>query len=352
MKVAVVRNREDSGVINRFGQPCPEVYGERTVQMVADAFAERAHEVEVLEGDKTLLAELERFMPPDTDGLPTGIVFNMAYGIQGECRYTHIPAMLEMAGVPYTGSGPLGHALALDKVITKILIREAGVRTPNFLVAHSADVDLGGLKFPLVIKPRHESTSYGLHLVTNREEAAGAIATVVDEYQQEALVEEYIHGREFCIGMIGNDPIEFLPLVESDFGDKQNRLVTWADKFMQSDCEPEKICPPAVSEVLAKALRDVSVASFRACHCRDFARVDLRVDENDNPYVLEINSMASLGRTGSYVLAAQTAGYDFAALVNRILDETHQRYFGSPAPGPNRSVAMPVSEKFAALAAA
>lgn len=332
MKVAIVRNREDSGVINRFGQPSPEVYGERTVQMVAAAFAGRGHTVRVLEGDKTLLAELEAFMPPDADGLPTGIVFNMAYGIQGECRYTHVPAMLEMAGVPYTGSGPLGHTLALDKVITKILIREAGVPTPNFRVAASADADLYCLKFPLVIKPRHESTSYGLSLANNASEAASAITTVVEEYQQEALVEEYIHGREFCVGMVGNDVIEFLPLVESDFGDRKNRLVTWADKFMQSDCEPEKICPPQVSDELAERLRDVSLAAFRACHCKDFARVDLRVDEYGDPYVLEINSMASLGRTGSYILAAQTAGYDFAALVNRILDETHRRYFGCTAP--------------------
>lgn len=330
MKVAVVRNLEATGVINRFGQPSPEVYGERTVQRVADAFRSRGYEVVVLEGDKTLLRELEAFMPPDADGLPTGMVFNMAYGIQGECRYTHVPATLEMAGVPYTGSAPLGHALALDKVITKILIREAGVPTPNWVVAASSDVDLSGLKFPLVIKPRHESTSYGLHLVNDAAEAAAAIANVIDEYQQEALVEEYVDGREFCVGLIGNDPVEFLPLVESDFGEGRTRLVTWADKFMQSNCEPEKICPPVVSEVLVKALHDVSLASFRACHCRDFARVDLRVDHNGNPYVLEINSMASLGLTGSYILAAQMAGYDFDMLMNRILDEAHRRYFGSP----------------------
>ena len=352
MRVAVVRNREDTGVINRFGQPSPEVYGERTVQMVADAFSSRGHEAKVLEGDKTLLAELESFMPADADGLPTGMVFNMAYGIQGECRYTHIPAMLEMAGVPYTGSGPLGHALALDKVITKILIREAGVPTPNWVVANQSDVDLSGLKFPLVIKPRHESTSYGLHLVNNAEDAAAAITNVVEEYQQAALVEEYIDGREFCVGMVGNDPIDFLPLVESDFGEGRARLVTWADKFMQSNCEPEKICPPVVSEVLAKALRDVSVASFRACHCRDFARVDLRVDANGNPYVLEINSMASLGRTGSYILSAETAGYDFPTLINRILDEAHQRYFGCNVPRQELVAATSKEDEEMALQAA
>jgi D-alanine-D-alanine ligase len=332
MKVAVVRNREFTGVINRFGQVTPEVYGNRTVMMVADALNASGYDVAVFEGDKTLLEELEKFMPTDADGQPTGMVFNMAYGIQGECRYTHVPAMLEMAGVPYTGSSPFGHALALDKVVTKILMQQAGVPTPRFAVMSAAADRADGLRFPLVIKPRHESTSYGLHLVYNSEELTNAVASVVDEYQQEALVEEYIHGREFCVGLIGNDEVEFLPIVESDFGDRDVRLVTWADKFMQSNCEPEKICPAVVSERLAAKLRQISLATFRACHCKDFSRVDIRVDVDENPYVLEINSMASLGRTGSYVLAASTAGYDFAAMINRIIDEAHRRYFGAPAP--------------------
>jgi D-alanine-D-alanine ligase len=338
MRVAVVCNRDFDGVINRFGQASPEVYGERTVQMVVESLGAAGHEVVLLEGDKTLLTRLEEFMPADSDGQPTGIVFNMAYGIQGECRYTHVPAMLEMAGVPYTGSGPFGHALALDKVITKILMQHAGIPTPRFVIT-SGTIEAGlssdtraCLKFPLVIKPRHESTSYGLHLAYNAEEAAAAVASVVEQYQQDALVEEYIDGREFCVGLIGNEEIEFLPIIESDFGGRETRIVTWADKFMQSDCEPEKICPARVDENLAARLREISLATFRACHCKDFARVDIRVDADDTPYVLEINSMASLGRTGSFVLAAQTAGYDFAAMINRILDEAHSRYFGAPAP--------------------
>lgn len=332
MRVAVVRNREFTGTINRFGQISPEVYGNGTVSMVAEVLTQSGHDVEVFEGDKTLLEQLETFMPADADGQPTGLVFNMAYGIQGECRYTHVPAMLEMAGVPYTGSSPFGHALALDKVVTKILMQHAGIPTPRFAVMSTAAERIDGLRFPLVIKPRHESTSYGLHLVNNFEELANAVASVVEEYQQEALVEEYVHGREFCVGLIGNDEVEFLPLVESDFGARNVRLVTWADKFMQSNCEPEKICPAVVNEGLAAKLREISLATFRACHCKDFARVDIRVDEDENPYVLEINSMASLGRTGSYVLAASTAGYDFAAMINRIVSEAHRRYFGVASP--------------------
>src|SRR5262249_31858712 len=177
-------------------------------------------------------------MPPDEEGLPTGMVFNMAYGIQGQCRYTHVPAMLELAGVPYTGSSPLGHALALDKVITKTLIQKVGVPTPNFRVMSKPGESIDGLRFPLVVKPRHKSTSYALLLVNNLDELHAAVRSVTADYEQDALVEEYIEGREICVAMLGNDQMEFFPLVESDFGDRQSRLITWADKFHKRADEP------------------------------------------------------------------------------------------------------------------
>ena len=126
MKVAVVHNRDNSGVINHFGQICPEKYGEKAINAVVGALQRAGHDVLLCEGDTTLFQALDEFMPTGPECEPTGMVFNMAYGIQGNCRYTHVPAMLEMAGVPYTGSDPLGHALALDKVITKDLLRQAG----------------------------------------------------------------------------------------------------------------------------------------------------------------------------------------------------------------------------------
>src|ERR1035437_9104335 len=179
MKVAVVRNRSRDGVINLFGQPCPEVYGKKAVQMTIDALREAGHTVAVLEGDKTLFAKLEEFMPPDADGRPAGMVFNMAYGVQGKSRYTHVPALLEMAGVPYTGGDPLGHAIALDKVVTKIQIRDPGVPTPNYKVVTADEMHNTGLRFPLGVKPRHESTSYGLRLVETPAELQEAVLAVV-----------------------------------------------------------------------------------------------------------------------------------------------------------------------------
>ena len=272
-------------------------------------------------------------MPPDGQGRPSGMVFNMAYGIQGECRYTHIPAMLELAGIPYTGSSPLGHALALDKVITKDLIRAANVPTPDYAVLSRPDHPVQRLRFPVVVKPRHESTSFGLKLVADPKDLPAAVEGIVEVYKQDALVEEYIDGREVCVGLLGNgEAQETLALVEQDFGDRPLRLVTHDDKYHKGPAEPEKICPAPLAPALAEQLRRISRETFRACHLRDYARVDLRIDSAGRPYVLEINSMASLGGGGSYVLAAARTGYDFAPLVNRILDVAHERYFGVPAP--------------------
>ena len=339
MRVAVVWNSDNSKVINRFGQPCPERYGLKAVTNVMAALREAGHEVVLCEADKDLLTELEDFMPPDAQGRPTGMVFNMAYGIQGGCRYVHVPAMLEMAGVPYTGSGPLGHALALDKVITKQLIRDAGVPTPNFRVMRSGDEDVDGLRFPVVVKPRHESTSFGLQLVHESAGLRPAVQAIVARYEQDALVEEYIDGREICVALLGNAELLPLPLVEQDFGERETRLVTWEDKTHKgAAAEPQKLCPAPVDAVLAASLRDISAATFHACHCRDYGRVDIRIDQSGQPYVLEINSMAALGMGASYVFAAKAAGLDFAALVIRILDVAHRRYFGTrlPAGAENR----------------
>jgi len=333
VKVAVVcNNPHDNGVITAFGRRCPEVYGANTVNLVVESLRQGGHDVLRCAGDKTLLSSLEGWMPTSDDGAPGGIVFNMAYGIQGDCRYTHVPAMLEMAGVPYTGSNPLGHALALDKVITKDLIRAAGVPTPNYRVKRTGDTNFDGLRFPLVVKPRHESTSFGLQLACDPQDAAEAVSGIVERYQQDALVEEYVDGREICVGLLGNDALEYLPLVEHDFRGRALRVVTGDDKYHRSIVEPAKVCPAPVDGSLLQRLHDVSAATFHACHCRDYARVDIRVDAEGTPWVLEINSMASLGTGGSYVLAARTANYSYGDLVNRIVDVAHQRYFGSPAP--------------------
>jgi D-alanine-D-alanine ligase len=362
MKIAVVHNGNHAGIVARFGRPCPERYSLRHVNLVADSLRSVGHTVEVLEADTRLFDQLRTFattggplfvdLPTGQEGnepgatpfdhLPTAVVFNMAYGIQGDARYTHLPGMLELAGIPYTGSSPLGHALALDKVITKILMLDAGVPTPAYRVLgdihnpHAATAGVAGLRYPLIVKPRHESTSYGLRLVHDQTELDAAVAAIVQTYQQTALVEEYIDGREVCIGILGNDPVEFLPPVELDFGDRGLRLMTWDDKYHKRMDEPRKVCPAPLSSDMVQHLNQLALATFRACHLRDYARVDIRIDPQGRPFVLEVNSMASLGDGGSYVTAAKAAGYTFATLAQRIVEVAYQRHIDmairTPAP--------------------
>ncbi|SIT54665.1 conserved hypothetical protein [Mesorhizobium prunaredense] len=328
MRVAIVWNHDHTGVINRFGQPCQEEYRRETAESVLAALQEGGHETLLCEGDKGLLATLERFMSPDPQAIPSGMVFNMAVGIQGECRQSHVPAMLEMAGIPYTGSGPLGHALALDKVITKRLIRESGVPTPNFRVMRRGTESPGDLRFPVVVKPRHESDTCGVQLVDEPAQLEHAVEVIVTQFAQDALVEEYIEGREVTIALLGNEGTEVLPIIEYDFGEREIRHLT-------RETTTRMICPAQIESNLAMILRDISVATFRACQCRDYARVDLRIDRSGRPFVLEINSIPALCPssadplgTSCLPLAAMSAGYSFSSLVNRMLEIAHARYFG------------------------
>lgn len=321
MRIAVVRNDKRDGVIAPIGRPSPERYGRTTVNRVVASLCELGHTVACLEGDTTLFTELERFLQGDgNDGtVEPGLVLNMAYGIQGDDRYTHVPAMLEMAGVPYTGASPLGHGVSLDKVIAKVLMAEAGVATPRFAVMTLPGEPLGELRFPLIVKPRHESTSYGLSLVHDRAELDAAVSAIVLRHRQGALVEEYIDGREICIGLLGNGPPQLLPAVELDFRDRDLRLMTKQDKFHDSGDEPTKICPAPLEPELLRRAQEMALATFEACHARDYARVDIRLGA-DGPSVLEINSMASLGGGGSFVCAAQAAGLTFTGLIERIVE--------------------------------
>ncbi|MBY3468755.1 ATP-grasp domain-containing protein [Rhizobium laguerreae] len=333
MLIAVVCNSKFTGVINRFGQPYPQPPQPwppegRIVDNVLAALREGGHETLLCQGNKTLLAALEQFMPPDPlTGRPSGMVFNLAEGIQGEYRFTHVPAMLEMAGVPYTGSSPLGHGLTDDKVISKMLMRDSGVPTPNFRVMRRGTESTGDLQFPLVVKPRHEDNSFGLRVVHDAAQLRPAIEMIDTQYAQDSLVEEYIEGREINVALLGNEDLDVFPLVEHDLAQLDTKILTWEAKYLTA-AQPPKICPAIIGSRLEALLREISIATFHACQCRDYARVDLRIDRSGKPFVLEINSMPGLSRNSPYVLAAMAAGHSYSSSINGILDVAHNRYFG------------------------
>jgi len=255
-----------------------------------------------------------------------GIVFNMAYGIQGESRYTHIPSLLEMLGIPYVGSSPSGHTLALDKVLTKIIWKNNSLPTPEFWAFNSPKENISKVKYPVIVKPKMESVSFGLKVVYNDDDLREAIRFIVTEFEQQALVEQFIRGREFIVGLLGNSPVETFPVLEIDLDDDPDAIQTVDDKKTNPR---KKICPAKISPELAEKMQKISIEAFKALNLRDFSRVDIRLDEDDNIYLLEINSMASLGETGSYVASAKVAGYNFETLANKMLDVASVRYFAN-----------------------
>jgi len=324
MKVAIIYNKDLTGVLNKFGMQNKEFYSEKNVQRVANCLERGGHNTRVIDGNMFVIERLQHFMPKAIDGDQMGMVFNMAYGIQGESRYTHLPSLLEMLGIPYVGSTPSGHAIALDKVMTKVVWQNNGLPTPDFWVFNTADDDLTDVRYPVIVKPKMESVSFGLRVVYKEDDLREAIHFIVTEFQQQALVEQFIPGREFAVGLLGNSPIEAFPVLEFDLEGDPNAIQTEENKKKQPK---QKVCPADLPAETAEQMIEFSKQAFRALELRDFARVDIRMDEAGNIYLLEVNSMASLGRTGSYVHAAGIAGYDFCALVNKMLDVASVRYF-------------------------
>lgn len=331
MKVALIyneKNIEPEDVINLFGMPTKEHYSLKAVERVARALEKGGHNVKVVEGDIRVIDELREFMPKVIAGDRPGMVFNMAYGIQGQNRYTHVPAMMEMLGIPYIGSGPEGHAVVQDKVLTKIVLQKNNIPTPGFWVFRTADDKFDDLIFPVIVKPKLESTSMGMEVVDNWEDLSRAVQVQIEKYTQDILVEQFIPGREFAIGLLGNGAtLEVLPIVEIDLEGDPNKIQTNTDKKKSGGVD--KLCPAPLSEEKTEELKRLSIEAFNKLGLNDYTRVDVRMDKDGNFYILELNSMASLGLGGSFFHAAKTAGYTYDSLINKILDVAVTRYFGS-----------------------
>ena len=303
-----------------------EHYSSKTVEKVARSLEKGGHSVKIIEGGMNFIEDMKDFMPRVVAGDRPGMVFNMAYGIQGQNRYTHVPAMLEMLGIPYVGSGPETHSVVQDKVMTKIVLQKNNLPTPGFWVFSKSDETFDDLTFPVIVKPKMESTSMGMKVVDNWEDLREAVDEQIKKYSQDILVEQFIPGREFAVGILGNGAnVEILPIVEIDLAGDPNKIQTKSDKVKTP---LDKICPARITEEQTNEIKKICLESFRKLGLNDFCRVDLRMDKDGRVYILELNSMASLGVTGSYVHAAKTSGYTYDSMINKILDTAALRYFG------------------------
>ena len=288
-----------------------EYEDERTIEALLGAIAAGGHEA--------LGVVLGPDFGRDISAAKCDLVFNIAEGVQGSSRESLVPAMLEQMGIAYTGSDGLALAVSLDKGLTKRLARSEGIRTPDFRVvrteAELADLDL---EYPLFVKPNAEGSSMGIGAgsrVAGPAELAQRVAYVLAEYRQECLVEVYAPGREFCVGLLGNDPPEVLPIVEVQ---TETAFYTQAEK---SQHHKELRCPADIGKETADEMREMARAIFGLLRCRDLARVDFRLDGEGRPTFLEINPLPGLSPYYSiYPRQAAEAGIGYEELIGRIVE--------------------------------
>jgi len=306
-RVAVVRNRLLGGEPGGAERAERRRDALRSVQKIVDALRKVGYTVKVIEGDADLLKGLRRFFaskPPN--GSPPGLVFNLAHGVRGDARTSQVPALLEMSGFPYVGPDPLGHAAAYDRVVVRALLQEAGLPTPAFQVTGEPTVDIGGLRFPLAIHPRREPNAKGL-IVRRPEQLRAALKRVLQRHGPEVVVEEHIAGRRISAALLGNAPVRCLPLVEQD------------------PATGTKTCPALLEEPVAKRIRRCARKAFRACGCRDYARIDLRLGKSGEIRVIEVATLGILSGGGSFVKAGRAAGLRFHRLIRKIVEVARSR---------------------------
>lgn len=260
------------------------------------------------------------------------IAFNLSTGIRGESRQSQIPAILEMLGIPYVGSGVLAHGLALNKAAAKQMFRFYNVSTPYFQVFHNWKEKLDtALHFPLIVKPACEGSGFGIHkdsVVNSEEGLRKKVRELLQEYQPPVIAEEFIEGREFTVGILGNgDNKTILPVMEIDFEDipeEFGKFYTFEVKSAFGE-KTKYHCPAQISMETEDAVRENASRAFDALSCRDIGRVDVRVRDG-KPYIIEINSLPGLQPGYSDLpRMANTAGLSYEELINSILDEAIKR---------------------------
>lgn len=336
-KVAVLANIKDDEHPKPEGVP-PDAFADfdhiETIDLLRAALETDGHSTVFIHADRDLPYAL-RDAQPD-------ICFNIAEGLGGDAREAQVPALLEMLGIPYTGSRVLANGISLDKTLTKRIWRDRRLPVAPFQEFATGEEPLRPeLKFPLFVKPAREGTGMGVDMkaiVNNEKELRERASYIVNTYQQPALVETFLPGREFTVGILGRadaklysrhpdwyekDGFHRFPVLELD----STRSVTpWVysqeakSKDVGADGAPGYFCPAEIDSELEKKLKYFALRAHQLLNTLDVSRTDIRLDEEGNPRVMEINTLPGLTPDYSDLcLQAKAEGIRYEDLVLEIL---------------------------------
>jgi D-alanine--D-alanine ligase len=315
-----------------------------TVEAIGQALERDGHWVHLCRADRSLIESLPNLRPH--------ICFNIAEGVQGDAREAQAPALCELLGIPYTASQVFPHALSLDKTQTKRIWEANGLPTPRFQEFRSSRAKVRtDLIYPLLVKPAREGTGMGIDegsIVFKEKDLRRRIEWVIKTYQQPALVEEFLSGREFTVGYIGNpgkptnrrrpklygaDGYHFFPVLELDSSHSVSPgIYSHAAKSLDIGASgaPEYICPAPISRSLARSLIELTRLAAEAVGAADVSRVDIRLGNDGAPYLLEINTLPGLNpEISDLCIMAAAEGMEYDVLIQEILYLGAER-FGLP----------------------
>lgn len=338
-RIALIANTKE-GFFHQPGDP-PDAGSEfdrkETLEAIAAALESDGHWVHLCEANYTLPEALMNLRPH--------ICFNIAEGLYGDGREAQTPALLELMGIPYTGSRVVANAISLDKTQTKRIWQQHGLPTADFVECSSQAqlraLDFSGLNFPLLVKPAREGSGMGIDrnsLVWDQEALRRQVSWALDAYRQPILVEEYLPGREFTVGFIGNrgfagwedrlvsydpDGYHWFPVLEIDTRPSVSPGVYGHDAkdlALQAAGAPSYLCPADIPERLRAELIDIAKIAAEALGTCDVGRVDFRLDAQGKPHLLEINTLPGLNPSLSDLcIMAAAERMEYQTLIKEIL---------------------------------
>lgn len=323
MKVALTYNlkkKDETKPADYFS----EFDSQETVNAIASALSNKGHTVDLLEAEYLNLFSYFRKNKVD-------MVFNIAEGKSGKLRESEIPAILDYLDVPYTGSNTFSLALALNKALTKKILLAENIPTPHYQVFTRGNEPLKpDLKFPLMVKPNCEGSGKGIsasNVVKNEEELYKKVNEIIISYRHEALVEEFIEGKELTVGILENGKTTILPVLEIDFSSCEKSgeyFYSWRMKEYQGNNElgltPTFHCPARLDKETERRVKEAALKTHHAVGCLDISRTDIRLSKDNIPYVLEINPLPGLDPNESnFPLMAYAGGMKYEDLIETIL---------------------------------
>ena len=301
-----------------------EFDSEETIDAIRDVLENDEHQVIKLGGDIGLI---DRLRQSSID-----IVFNIAEGIHGRNREAHIPALLEFLNIPYTGSDPLTLSLTLDKSMAKKVVVSEGIPTPRFRkVERLEDLNEMDLSYPLFVKLCYEGSSKGIRLdskILTSSSLKEKVNWLLGTYGSPILVEEFVRGPEFTVGILGNEHPSVLGVMQIEIkGSSPGESIYSLEVKREWEEKVRYLCPPPIDSSLLKKIEEVALRSYRALDCRDVSRVDIRVGEDGTPFFLEINPLPGLSPVyGDLPIMARYMGWKYDQLIKTIFHHALRRY--------------------------